>query len=161
MTFNEFGLRLRQAKPQLNAVPLNNEQLAQFVLNEWPELYDIISPAARKIKQVSEAPITWPNRRWYEGSNVEVQNEAGVIANRRAEITMLHEASMMILAESRGVPVTSLGHIIEREHETTETMRLERFRRDIGLEGGERSRLTPHYLIRQLEAELIDRKSVV
>lgn len=157
MTYVEFGLQLRQIFPHLVQVPLNNEDLAQYFLNLYPQYYDAISPTARRIKEISERRPE--SSAWFESSRV--QNVAGMIANNRAEAMALHEMDMLVKASGMGVPVTALHDIAVNTHQTNETIRLEQFRRDNGLDGADRTRLTPHNLIQQLEdrlMRLIDRR---
>jgi hypothetical protein len=151
MTLNEFGLTLRRKFPNLEAVPLNNEDLAQYVLNLYPQYYDAISPTARRIKEISDRPRV--SQKWWEGSRL--ANERLMVENDELEMKALHEADMLIKATSMGVPRESLGHLIEMDHAHHHTMELETFRRDNGLDGKNRHLLTPHELIDALQAKLL------
>lgn len=150
MTYVEFGLQLRQIFPKLASTPLANEDLAQYFLNLYPEYYDAISPTARRIKEISERRPS--SDAWFESTRV--QNVKGMIENNRAEAMSLHEMDMLVKASGMGVPATALHDISIITHQTDQIIRLETFRRDNGLDGSDRVRLTPHNLIEQLHSKL-------
>lgn len=155
MTLNDFAVVLREKFPKLSDVPLNNEDLAQYVLNLYPQYYDFISPSARRIKQVSNLPVTYEPRKFFESSTTDGLNEAQAIQNRRAYIASLHEADMVIKASGMGVPVQALVEMAVESHRTEEFIRKERFIRDNGLQGGEILSLKPHQLIERLQDRLM------
>lgn len=152
MTYRELGLQLRQIYPHLQNEPGDDGALALRFLNSYPEYWDLVSEFAREIQSV--ATQGFESQRWTEKGRLESTFAFEVI--RKSKLENLHMADMIMEATKRRVPVTALAELVVEDHKHHHTMELERFRRDNGLEGGERARLTPHYLIRQLEAELMD-----
>lgn len=162
MTYQEFGLQLRKVYPQLNTVPLDHAALAQYFLNLYPEYYDAISPTARKVKELTDKPIRYPDRRWFEGSGQAGLNHAQAIQNRRSHIAMLHEAEMVIWASEQKVPVTALHEIAIVSHVhaaqkdlLTHQYQLEKAKDNDAMDIGNREILTPHEIIDSLEDKLM------
>lgn len=163
MRYEEFGLRLRRIFPKLVEIPLDDAALAQYFLNLYPQYYSHISPAAARIKEISDR--TPESQRWTEKGRLE--SVAQMVAINQAEAESQSFMDVAIRAAGEGLTVEGYVKMRELDHhhhlqkdllqtQHDQVMELERFRRDNGLEGGERARLTPHYLIRQLEAELMD-----
>ncbi len=81
-TPNELGLRLREKFPGLNRLPLNNADLAEYILERHPTLIDLISPTARRVKEVAD--VSFRSQRWTEKGRLE--SEGIAISNQTAEI---------------------------------------------------------------------------
>lgn len=150
MTLNELGLQLREIYPHLKTRPGSHTQLAQLFLQSYPEYYDLLSPVARKIHEVSHE--SFESQRWTERGRLESED---LFENtRKKRLENLHLADMLMEATQNRTPVTALHDITIESHKTNEFIRKEKAIVEIGLSGNERASLKPHQLIRLLEAEL-------
>lgn len=153
MTHNEFGLRLRKLFPKLVDVPLNNEELARYFLNLYPQYYDTISPSARALKEVSETEFT--SSAWFESTRL--QNESTFIDNQAKRINTLAQVPAQIEASARGLTLHAYEQMRIEEHKTEMQIRLDNH----ALDSANRDLLTPHELMQCLENDLmalIDRR---
>jgi hypothetical protein len=130
---------------------LSNEDLAQWILNRYPQFYDAISPTARKIKEIADRPRV--SQKLWEGNRL--ANEAKMIENDKAEAELLHAADMLIKASGMGIPVVALPEIAVITHKTDEMIRFEKFKTQDGLNGIDRARLGPHHQIELLQDRLM------
>jgi hypothetical protein len=99
MTLEHFGLALRIREPRFNSLPLSDLELAQYVLNLHPDGYQMISPTAFRIKEITDRPRK--SSKLWEGNRL--KNEALMIANDRAEVQALLEMDAAIHASAEGV----------------------------------------------------------
>lgn len=133
MNLEEFGqlarqsdLRSRYSNEQLAYVP--DRVLAMKVLDAYPQYWDMISPAARRIREIINRNPE--ETRYLFGARVStrIQDRAHNIANNTAELNMVHAAEQMMEASAYGVPVTHLGELKLQmfQHQSREQlMRLE------------------------------------
>lgn len=165
MTLKQFGQLVKQ-NPKIrtaygNALDLYpDEFVADKYLLRFPQYWSMISPAARRVRNLIDAPIE-TDKGFFDSWADFYANDAQNIANRRAVIQMVAEADVLMEASSRGLTVQGYEDIVKMEHVQKLAKDLEQFRRDNGLDGADRSRLTPHNLIQQLEdrlMRLIDRR---
>lgn len=121
MELREFG-RLAKSHPKIRAQydaqelaeidSLPDELAAKLFLDQNPDHWDLISPAARRIRNLAAKDTTpkyWlPWFKTNEQLDVDTQRRIETIA---CEARMLHEMEMLMEASSSNVPVESLPQI--------------------------------------------------
>lgn len=151
MTPNDIGLKLRRECPELNEIALSNAQLGQYLLNRYPKLYKFISPTAERVKEITEDQFA--SSRWFEEGRL--LSKGMDVANKAAEIEMLHKADLVIKASGMGISVPAMIEMEQETHRTNEAVRKERLLDNDSLDANERARLNPHYLIQRLQDTLM------
>jgi hypothetical protein len=129
MNIEQFGLALRSKFPGFSELNLGDEELARLVLNRYPDLYDLLSPSARRIKALSDADTS--SFAWTERGRIE--KRAGHIRNNRDEAAALHEMDMFIEASLRKVPREALADLVKLEQAQKLQIELETARTDLEL----------------------------
>ena len=117
MNLDEFGQKVRESdtarehytSEELATIP--NRVLAMRVLDRYPQYWDMISPAARRIKELIEED-TEKNRYLFGATvNRKIADRGRNIANKAAEIRALYDGDQMLEATASGVPITHLGEM--------------------------------------------------
>jgi hypothetical protein len=157
MTLNEFALVIRSAVPEVKDLDVNNEALAHYYLKRYPKYWDAISPTARQINDLIEAPIE--SQRWTEAGRQ--QSYGTTIHLRESQIKMLHTAEMVLKANSMGVPTEILGELAigQSHHEAqkellTHQYHIEKQQDEDSIILAERRLLVNHQVLTSLQTTL-------
>ncbi|OFW04374.1 MAG: hypothetical protein A3I61_11130 [Acidobacteria bacterium RIFCSPLOWO2_02_FULL_68_18] len=132
MTFDEFG-RLAKQSPEFSMYSeqelarIPNRIFALKVLEKHPEYWDMISPTAKRVKQVSDrdtTPSYGPIEDFFTGTTKRLEDERRIIDNNLAEAQSLSEMDAIIEAASRNVPREALTDYILNEQQATLQIRV-------------------------------------